>query len=84
MHKFCFLSLKDKVKAREEEKNDNKAKMKGGLGWIIGLRACSPYNGDHFSSYSGSFDILPNFASQNPSPNNYVGNNEKGLVTMGR
>ena len=31
-------------------KNDNKAKMKGGLGWIRGMRARSPYNGNHFSS----------------------------------
>ena len=31
-----FLSLKYVVRAREEEKNDNKVKMKGGLGWIRG------------------------------------------------
>ena len=36
---FYFVSLKHAVRrAQEEEKNDKKAKMKGGLCWIRGLR----------------------------------------------
>ena len=49
---FFFLSLKYGVRAcEEEEKNDNKAEMNGGLGWIKGLRARS-----HFSSFIAIFN----------------------------
>ena len=43
---FLFSFSEYGVRGR---KTDNKAKMKGGLDWIRGLRARSPYNGNHFS-----------------------------------